>query len=108
MDKNPIRVQFAPTDKSPRPTPLVLIHDGCGTTFGYFSLGKLHRDVWAIHNPNFFTAKPWEGGITQMARHYIGLIESVAISGRILLGGKYNISDWKTIYPNDPTLVMPR
>ncbi|KAF7552264.1 hypothetical protein G7Z17_g4447 [Cylindrodendrum hubeiense] len=87
MDKNPLRVQSAPPGKSPKPTPLVLIHDGGGTTFGYFSLGKLNRDVWAIHNPRFFTAAPWEGGMEEMARHYIGLIETIDLSGPILLGG---------------------
>ncbi|KAH7142600.1 Alpha/Beta hydrolase protein [Dactylonectria estremocensis] len=87
MDKNPLRVQSAPAGKSPKPTPLVLIHDGGGTTFGYFSLGKLHRDVWAIHNPRFFTAAPWEGGMDEMARHYIALIETIDLSGPILLGG---------------------
>lgn len=77
-----------PSSQSGRPTPLILIHDGGGTTFGYFSLGSLHRDVWAIHNPHFFTAEPWEGGMEEMARYYIGLIESAGIEGSVLLGGR--------------------
>lgn len=100
MNNNPVRVQCAPKDISARGTPLILIHDECGTTFGYFSLGKLNRDVWAIHNPNFFSAKPWKGGIGQMARHYVDLIENVGISGRILIGGKSSIS-------NDAVLFIP-
>ncbi|KAH7042807.1 esterase-like protein [Macrophomina phaseolina] len=86
-DKNPTQIQFAPRSQRPLATPLVLVHDGGGTTFGYFSLGNLHRDVWAIHNPHFFTAEPWEGGMDEMARHYIGLIENAGISGPIFLGG---------------------
>ncbi|KAH7042809.1 Alpha/Beta hydrolase protein [Macrophomina phaseolina] len=86
-DKNPAQVQFAPRFQQKPSTPLVLIHDGGGTTFSYFTLGSLRRSVWAIHNPNFFTAEQWEGGMDEMARHYIGLMYDAGISGTILLGG---------------------
>ncbi|KAJ6441486.1 isochorismatase family domain-containing protein [Purpureocillium lavendulum] len=94
-DRNPVQVQYYAKGKKgaeepagPAPAPLVLIHDGGGTTFAYFTVGRLGRDVWAIHSPTFMSAQPWEGGMDGMARHYISLIEEVAgIKGRILLGG---------------------
>lgn len=91
-DQNPLQVQYLPRNRQARSTtPLVLIHDGGGTTFGYFMLGALNRDVWAIHNPNFFTTEPWEGGMDEMARHYIGLLVKAGISGTILLGGVHTL-----------------
>lgn len=85
--KNPIQVQFAPKGQRQKQAPLVLIHDGGGTTFGYFILKDLHRDVWAIHNPNFLTGKPWDGGIDEMARNYVDLLHKSGITGEIVLGG---------------------
>ncbi|KAK8040746.1 secondary metabolism biosynthetic enzyme [Apiospora phragmitis] len=86
--QNPVKVQSQALKGShPARTPLVLIHDGGGTTFGYWLLGHLQRDVWALHNPHFWSGQPWEGGIDAMARHYIGLIFDAGIRGPILLGG---------------------
>jgi hypothetical protein len=90
-DRNPHQVQFLSHTEQRRRTPLVLIHDGGGTTFSYFILGNLHRDVWAIHNPKFFTAELWEGGMDEMARHYISLLQKAGISGTIFLGGNLDI-----------------
>ncbi|KAF2149924.1 alpha/beta-hydrolase [Myriangium duriaei CBS 260.36] len=87
FDKNPLQVQDAPASRRNRATPLVLIHDGGGTTFGYFSLGSLNRDVWAIHNPRYYSSESFEGGMDEMAQCYIGLMEEAGIRGRILLGG---------------------
>ncbi|POS72138.1 Amt4 [Diaporthe helianthi] len=68
--------------------PLVLIHDGGGTCFSYYCLNPIGRIVYEIHNPHFYSAKPWPGGIPEMARHYVGLIRNSAVPrGRILLGG---------------------
>ncbi|PNP38374.1 hypothetical protein TGAMA5MH_09732 [Trichoderma gamsii] len=85
---NPIKVQISPAYKRANPSPpLVLIHDGGGTTFGYFMLGNLYRDVWAIHNPHFFDGGAFEGGMDEMARLYIGFMNDAGIKGNILLGG---------------------
>ncbi|KYK58089.1 Esterase-like protein [Drechmeria coniospora] len=85
---NPTKVQFVPLHKRANPpTPLVLVHDGGGTIFSYFILDSLHRDVWAIHNPRYFDGGHFEGGMDEMARHYIDLILKAGISGTILLGG---------------------
>lgn len=88
---NPSQVQSRPFDEqkdsSKSSLPLVLLHDGGGTTFGYWMLDNLDRDVWAIHNPHFWNGQPWEGGVNEMARHYIGLLQNEAIRGPILLGG---------------------
>ncbi|KAL7921044.1 Alpha/Beta hydrolase protein [Trichoderma austrokoningii] len=85
---NPIKVQISPAYKRTNPsTPLVLIHDGGGTTFGYFMLGNMYRDVWAIHNPHFFDGGAFEGGLDEMARLYIGFMNDAGIKGSILLGG---------------------
>ncbi|KAL0936941.1 Polyketide synthase PksR [Colletotrichum truncatum] len=85
-ERNPLQVQFAPVNQRQRRLPLVLIHDGGGTTFTYFLLESLHRDVWAIHNPHYHTGDTWPGGMEQMARHYIGLMLMAGLSGPIMLG----------------------
>ncbi|KAK2592736.1 hypothetical protein QQS21_009579 [Conoideocrella luteorostrata] len=85
---NPTQVQFAPPAKAANPPlPLVLIHDGGGTTFSYFILGSLSRDVWAIHNPKYFDGLAWEGGMDEMARTYLKFIVDEGLSGPIMLGG---------------------
>ncbi|KAJ6444872.1 Amt4 [Purpureocillium lavendulum] len=85
---NPIQVQFVPPYKqASSPHPLVFIHDGGGTVFSYFILGALNRDVWAIYNPKYFAGEAWEGGMDEMARHYIDLIVEAGVTGSILLGG---------------------
>lgn len=88
MEENPTQIQWAPQNQRPPPTRLVLIHDGGGTTFGYHILDPLDRDVYGIHNPHFYTAEPWEGGMDEMARHYIDLLKKAGISGTIFLGGE--------------------
>ncbi|KAK5660171.1 hypothetical protein OQA88_13640 [Cercophora sp. LCS_1] len=67
--------------------PLVLIHDGGGTTFSYYCLGNLKRDVYGISNPYYSTNKVWRGGIPEMARTYVRYIKSVIPRGEIILGG---------------------
>ncbi|KAL7793645.1 Alpha/Beta hydrolase protein [Trichoderma ceciliae] len=85
---NPTKVQVTPAYKRANPPPpLVLIHDGGGTTFGYYILGSLYREVWAIHNPHFFDGGAFEGGIDEMARLYITYMNDTGIRGNILLGG---------------------
>ncbi|KAF6834479.1 thioesterase domain-containing protein [Colletotrichum plurivorum] len=86
-ERNPLQVQFAPPNQRQRKLPLVLIHDGGGTSFAYFLLESLHRDVWAIHNPHYHTGEAWPGGMVQMARHYIGLMLMAGITGPVILGG---------------------
>ncbi|KAI6784865.1 uncharacterized protein J7T54_007959 [Emericellopsis cladophorae] len=81
---NPSKPQSAPGTTN---LPLVLIHDGGGTSFAYFLLGELERDVWAIHDPNYWQGKTWPGGMDEMARHYIVLMHNAGIRGKILLGG---------------------
>lgn len=82
---NPFKLQSAPGSQK---TPLVLIHDGGGTTFAYFFLGNMKREVWALHNPNYWDSKKWEGGLDEMAKHYIVLIRNAGIRGKIYLGGE--------------------
>ncbi|KAL7947432.1 alpha/beta-hydrolase [Trichoderma barbatum] len=85
---NPSKVQITPAYKRANPPPpLVLIHDGGGTTFGYFMLGSLYREVWAIHNPHYFDGGAFEGGMDEMARLYIQCMKNTGIKGNILLGG---------------------
>lgn len=89
---NPIQIQFAPSDTGkPGLVPLILIHDSGGTTFNYFALGDLERDVWAIHDPNYWEATGWEGGVDDMASHYIGLVEAAGIRGPVVLGGESSL-----------------
>lgn len=89
MDPNPALVQTAPSFK-PGAAPLILIHDGGGTTFSYHCLKSLHRTVYAIHNPRFYSGRVWAGGITAMAKVYVEMIRSVLpLGGSLILGGKF-------------------
>ncbi|CAN8096035.1 unnamed protein product [Discula destructiva] len=67
--------------------PLVLTHDGGGTCVSYYCLDPLGRPTYEIHNPRYFSQKPWQGGIAEMARYYVSLIHKSVPRGRILLGG---------------------
>ena len=70
-------------------TPLVLLHDGGGTTFSYHCLDPTSRPLYGVHNAHFDEGGWWEGGIPEMATHYIGLLKkALPTGGDILLGGK--------------------
>ncbi|PGH19647.1 hypothetical protein AJ80_03802 [Polytolypa hystricis UAMH7299] len=79
-------VQVGPSCRN-GPPPLVLIHDGGGTSVSYFYLNSLDRQVYAIQNPRFYAAEPWEYGILEMAQVYADFILSVVPAGPLLLGG---------------------
>ncbi|KAL8404294.1 hypothetical protein RB594_009232 [Gaeumannomyces avenae] len=69
-------------------TPLVLVHDGGGTTFSYHCMHPaLGRPIWAVANPRFHTGEPWAGGLPEMARHYVTLLRNAVGRGPIILGG---------------------
>ena len=90
FDANPNLIQDldgAHRSASDPPTPLVLIHDGGGTIFGYHCLGKLERPVYGIYNPHFGTENTWSGGIPEMAVHYVRLVRAAVPEGPIFLGG---------------------
>ncbi|KAL2752851.1 hypothetical protein ACRALDRAFT_1065866 [Sodiomyces alcalophilus JCM 7366] len=74
--------------KSGKP-PLVLIHDGGGTTASYHALTNLDRDIYGIENPLLHASKPWNGGIRAMARVYSALVELELGRTSVLLGGLY-------------------
>lgn len=88
MQRNPSLVQQGPSSSRRGAIPLILIHDGGGTTFSYHCLGPLQRTVYAIHNPKFYTGRPWKGGIPAMAKVYADLIRIIVPSGKVLLGGQ--------------------
>ncbi|KAK6541952.1 hypothetical protein TWF694_007724 [Orbilia ellipsospora] len=68
--------------------PLVLIHDGGGTTYSYHGLKSLDRPVYGIHNPRFYSGRAFKGGIPEMARIYAQLIELLDFHGRpFIIGG---------------------
>lgn len=85
MEPNPGLIQDCPQDY-PNYTPLVLFHDGGGTTVSYYHLGSLNRTVYGIADPHFFTGRAWSG-LPRMARIYANLIQSAVKSTRVLLGG---------------------
>jgi thioesterase domain-containing protein len=92
FEENPNLIQEAHSTNNALPwtrksTPLVLIHDGGGTVFSYYCLGDLGRQVYGIHNPHYQSGETWEGGIPEMAAHYLKLIKSVVPSGDIIIGG---------------------
>jgi len=88
FENNPSLIQEAPPSAPwVRITPLVLIHDGGGTTFSYYCLGNLDRPVYGIANPHYQSGEPWEDGLPGMARHYAKLIKSTISRGKVILGG---------------------
>ncbi|TPX18300.1 uncharacterized protein E0L32_011798 [Thyridium curvatum] len=88
FDSNPNLVQDPmPGTAASRATPLVLFHDGGGTVFSYYLLEDLGRPVYGIANPRFYSGEPWEGGLPEMARHYIGYIREAVPPGPVLVGG---------------------
>ncbi|KAI0409109.1 Alpha/Beta hydrolase protein [Xylaria palmicola] len=71
-----------------QPVPLILLHDGGGTTFSYHCLYPVGRPLYGIHNVKLDEGGYWETGIPGMASHYIELIETVMPDGgEILIGG---------------------
>lgn len=58
-------------------TPLILIHDGGGTTFAYHCLPALRRFVYGIRNPHFFSGDVFDGGIPEMGRLYAGWVRKM-------------------------------
>ena len=71
--------------------PLVLIHDGGGTTASHHALSNLDRDIYGIENPLYHASKPWKGGIRAMARAYSALVELELGRTAVLLGGPYTL-----------------
>lgn len=69
------------------PVPLVLVHDGGGTTYSYYLLDELGRVMMGITNPRFEAGQPWAGGLCEMAALYVDLVASSVGSGPVILGG---------------------
>jgi thioesterase domain-containing protein len=86
---NPALIYEGP-DWLPEPrAPLILIHDGGGTTFSYHCLDPTNRPLWGVENAHLHEGGWWDGGIPEMARHYIELIgKALPNGGEIILGGK--------------------
>ncbi|KAM0327687.1 hypothetical protein ACHAQA_005982 [Verticillium albo-atrum] len=78
-------------------TPLILLHDGGGTSFAYHCLDPLSRPVYAIANPHFHSGAPWPGGLREMAETYVAMVRQTvdsddfpddgALRARVFLGG---------------------
>jgi hypothetical protein len=82
-------IEAAPPNKNV--PSLVLIHDGGGTIFNYYTIGPLNRQVFGIADPAFESGDEWEGwdgGIVQMAEQYCHRIRRSVEKTDILLGGK--------------------
>lgn len=80
MDGNPHLIQPPSPSHHPHALPLVLIHDGGGTTFAYHCLPTLPRAVYGISNPRFNTGGKFEGGVPEMGRLYAAMIRSLVAS----------------------------
>lgn len=90
LDAVPVSAQRT---TSPGKAPLFLIHDGSGLVYYIQRLLPLHRDVWGIHNPHFFTQHPWNT-VEDMATEYAGYVKHAAPSGPVILGGAYPCFYW--------------
>lgn len=102
MDSNPEVIQsedWLSPGASGRSIPAILMHDGGGTTFAYHCLSPLSRPVYGIHNLNFRSGEPFEGGLSDLARLYCGFVKEAVRSPefpkrrnaegkvRVILGG---------------------
>ncbi|KAH8668390.1 Alpha/Beta hydrolase protein [Xylariales sp. PMI_506] len=86
--ENPGLIYDCPYYVSKPPVPLILTHDGGGTTFSYHCLDPTNRPLYGIHNAHFDEGGWWDGGISEMAAHYVELIRKLLPNGGdILLGG---------------------
>ncbi|KAJ4473122.1 putative polyketide synthase [Lentinula aciculospora] len=81
LGTNPVRVQAFHGNS----TPIFFIHDGSGLVNYYDKVRPLHRNVWAIYNPQFLPSLPW-GSVKHMAVAYADYICALS-TGTILLGG---------------------
>lgn len=83
IDEGPTRVRLG------KPlAPLILVHDGGGTTFSYHCLEPINRPLYGIQNVHLHQGGYWEGGVPEIASHYIGLLAKILPhGGDILLGG---------------------
>ncbi|KAL2060535.1 hypothetical protein VTL71DRAFT_9176 [Oculimacula yallundae] len=86
MASNPLTIQKR-RSLTGNGVPLYLVHDGSGTVANYCKLGSLDCDVFGIQDPHFMTSEPWVGGMLEMAKHYVALIEKTTPRGKIVLGG---------------------
>ena len=68
--------------------PLYLVHDGSGLVSHYERLSPLHRDVWGLGNPCFFSDESWET-LEDMAQAYARAIERHAKDTALILGGQF-------------------
>ncbi|KAI1087951.1 alpha/beta-hydrolase [Rostrohypoxylon terebratum] len=90
---NPAQIYSGPSARAAalltkQRAPLILVHDGGGTNFNYHLLGPIDRPLWGIENARLHAGGYWEGGIAQMAEHYVGLLGKILPEGGdILLGG---------------------
>jgi thioesterase domain-containing protein len=78
MEKNPELIQDLDLSRDgtkfrPR-VPLILIHDGGGTTYAYYCLDPIGRPLYGIFNPHYHSGASFEGGVRGMARLYAGMI----------------------------------
>ncbi|KAK3328022.1 Alpha/Beta hydrolase protein [Cercophora scortea] len=87
FDSNPNLIQEPVNRPFARKVPLILMHDGGGTVFSYHCLGDLSRPLYGIYNPCYHSGGTWEGGIPDMARHYVDLIKESVPRGDIIIGG---------------------
>lgn len=69
-------------------SPLFLVHDGSGLSHCYSRIGDLERPLWGVSNPKLLSGDRWEGGIPEMAEHYIDQITPMMTDKGCILGGK--------------------
>lgn len=82
-DLNPELVQpesWGFSDSTPSSTTAILIHDGGGTSFPYHCLGPLHRNIYSIWNPHFYSGDTFPDGLPQMGKIYADYIRETVKS----------------------------
>lgn len=110
--KNPALIHEGPprsaTSMLSKPrVPLILVHDGGGTSFSYHLLDRINRPLYGIENAKLHDGGWWDGGVPEMAAHYVSLLGKILPEGGdILLGGMYCLNHLPTYLPS--ALYLPR
>lgn len=91
---NPALIYEGPNWLPTPGVPLILMHDGGGTTFSYHCLDPTNRPLYGVENPHLHEGGWWDGGIPEMAKHYIDLMaKALPQGGRVILGGRFSFNE---------------
>ncbi|KAK0533692.1 hypothetical protein OC835_002947 [Tilletia horrida] len=75
------------TNDGDGPRPIFLIPDGSGSAAVFQNLPAIGRVAYGLNSPFLKTGKKWEGGVPEIAHHYIAQIKAKQATGPYIIGG---------------------